>query len=79
MPRVQVANKLHEGRARARRAVIVCIPDARLDDRQATGCNEQGLAHARPTMLCIHLVIKYAVAIGPARSRLGLGLGLGSG
>ena len=49
MPRVQVANKLHEGRARARRAAIVCMPV----DRPSTSHTAMG----EGSMLYIHLVL----------------------
>ena len=51
MPRVQVTNKLHEGRARASHSL-----HASLQTVDKPLCNGRGLAHARPTMLCIHLV-----------------------
>ena len=52
MPRVQVANKLHEGRARASHSLHVSLQTIDMPH-----CNGRGFAHARPTMLCIHLVI----------------------
>ena len=52
MPRVQVANKLHEGRARASHTL-----HASLQTVDKPHCNGQGFAHARSTMLCIHLVL----------------------
>ena len=53
MPRVQVANKLHEGRARASHYSL----HASLQTVNKPHCNGRGFAHAHPTMLCIHLVI----------------------
>ena len=51
VPRVQVANKLHEGRARASHSL-----HASLQTVDKPHCNGRGSAHARPTMLCINLV-----------------------
>ena len=50
--RVQVANKLHEGRARASHSL-----HASLQTVDKPHCNGRGFAHARPTMLCFHLVM----------------------
>ena len=52
MPRVQVVNKLHEGRARASHSLHVSLQTV-----DKPHCNGRGLAHAHSTMLCIHLVI----------------------
>ena len=52
MLRVQIANKLYEGRARASHSL-----HASLQTIDKPHCNGRGLAHARPTMHCIHLVI----------------------
>ena len=55
MPRVQVANKLHEGRARA--SHIVCMPVYRPSSSH-TAMGEGSFTLA--TMLCIHLVYIHA-------------------
>ena len=47
MPRVQVANKLHEGRARASHSHSL---HASLQTVDKPHCNGRGFAHARPTM-----------------------------
>ena len=52
MLRVQVANKLHEGRATASLSLHVSLQTV-----NKPHCNGRGFAHARPTMLCIHLVL----------------------
>ena len=52
MPRVQVANMLHKGRARASHSL-----HASLQTVDKPHCNGRGFAHTRPTILCIHLVL----------------------
>ena len=71
MPRVQVANKLHEGRARARRGELPHLhASLQTVDRPRHHCNKQGVGYSHSPHIALHspslFLVHYSIPINHA-------------